>query len=320
MISPSIDNTTKDGVLSPQERRPVDHMLFFDSALEREYSRWAEKIGKDDPYDSRTTVGVHDVLKAHFLILDFFSQDQSGEGVGGVGPKDLHLLHSAVYRQFVSFGGRDKWQSPIEKCATLMYGLVKDHPFHDANKRTGFLTTLLFLQKLGRTPTIKQKEFEDFVVDVADNQIEKYARYKYLKLKTNDPVVEFIADYLKRNTREIDHTAYTVTFHELRQILKPYDFELSSPKGNHIDIVKISYRPKYFGLIGPDVRVENRVAQVGFPGWKRQVTKAALKTVREATGLTAEHGYDSKTFFKGADPMHALIEQYSEPLRRLADR
>lgn len=295
-------------------------MLFYDAALEREYFRWVGKIGSDDPYKSRSTIGLHEVLRAHFLILDFFSQDQNGEGVGGVGPKDIDLLHSAVYRQFVSFGGKDKWPSPLEKCATLMYGIVKDHPFHDANKRTGFLTMLLFLERLRRVPRIKQKEFEDFVVEVADNQLDKYARYRDLRLVSQDPEVQFIADYLKRNTREVDHRSYTVTFHELNQILKPYGFELVNPRGNYIDVVQISHRPRFLGLLGRSVRIESRIAQIGFPGWKRQVTKAALKTVREATGLTAANGYDSKTFYQGADPLHSLIDTYAEPLRRLADR
>lgn len=295
-------------------------MLFLDSNIEREYKRWIEAVGNQDPYATRDTVGLHDVLRAHFLILDFFSTERGGEGVGGVGPKDLNLLHSAVYRQFISLGGKEKWPSPLEKCATLMYGIVKDHPFHDANKRTSFLTTLFFLDKLGRIPRIKQKEFEDFVVEIADDQLEKYPRYREAKGSVHDPEVRFIADYLKRNTREIDHQTYTVTFHELNQLIRPYGFELSTPKGNYIDVVKAEYRPKFLGLLGPKIRHEVRLAQVGFPGWKRQVTRAALKTVREATGLTASNGYDSKTFFQGADPLHTLIDTYAEPLRRLSNR
>ena len=108
-------------------------MEFLNADVEREYARWVALVGVDDPYTSRNTVGLHQVLRAHFLIVDFFSQE--GGGVGGVGPKSLDLLHSAIYRQFVSFGGKDKWAEPLEKCATLLFGLVKDHPFHDANKR-----------------------------------------------------------------------------------------------------------------------------------------------------------------------------------------
>ncbi len=275
-------------------------------------------MGGDDPYTSKETVGLHQVLKAHFLIVDFFAQE--GGGVGGVGPKSIDLLHSAIYRQFVSYGGKDKWATPLEKCATLLFGLVKDHPFHDANKRTAFLVTLLQLERLGRMPRIKQREFEDFVVEVADNKLQKYARFREALDEENDPEIRFIADFLKRNTRDIDRRSYTVTFHELNQIIKKHNFELVSPSGNFINLVQVEYRPKYLGILGPKIRRETRVAQIGFPGWKKQVGKGALKTVRDATRLTPEKGYDSKTFFHGADPLHVLIDTYAEPLRRLADR
>lgn len=147
-----------------------------------------------------------------------------------------------------------------------------------------------------------------------------YPRYKDMKDGAEDPDIVFIADFLKRNTREVDRTIYTITYHELNQNLKRYDFELVSPVGNYIDLVKVELRHKYLGILGPKIRKERRIAQIGFPGWKNQVGKGALKTVREAARLDSKHGYDSKMFFQGADPLHVLIDQYSEPLRRLADR
>lgn len=295
------------------------NMLFFNKQLEAELQRWIEKV-PEDPYDTKVTIGLHDVLRAHFLILDFFSQEVNGEGIGGIGPKSLDLLQSAVYRQFIAYDGHDRWPTPFEKVATLLFGIVKNHPFHDANKRTGFLTTLLFLNQMSRVPKIKQKELEDFVVDIADDKLSKYARYKSLQDKVDDPEIQFIADFLKRSTRDIDNRAYSVTFHELNQILKRHGFELVSPKGNFIDVAKIEAREE--GSVGPhsSTVVETKLAQVGFPGWKKQVTKGAIRTVRESTGLTHANGYDSITFFQGADPVNALIDKYSEPLRRLANR
>lgn len=293
-------------------------MDFLNTDVEKEYLRWIGLVGCNDPYTSKETVGLHQVLKAHFLIVDFFAQE--GGGVGGVGPKSVDLLHSAIYRQFVSYGGKDKWVTPLEKCATLLFGLVKDHPFHDANKRTAFLVTLLQLERLGRMPRIKQREFEDFVVEVADNKLQKYARFREAQDEENDPEIRFIADFLKRNTRDIDKRSYTVTFHELNQIIKKHNFELVSPSGNFINLVQVEFRPKFLGILGQKVRRETRLAQIGFPGWKKQVGKGAMKTVRDATRLTHEKGYDSKTFFHGADPLHVLIDTYAVPLRRLADR
>jgi len=293
-------------------------MDFLHPDIEKEYLRWVSLVGSDDPYTSRDTVGLHEVLRAHFLIVDFFVEQANG--VGGIGPKSVDLLHSAIYRQFVSFGGKDKWSGTYEKCATLLFGLVKDHPFHDANKRTAFLVTLYQLDRLNRTPRASQREFEDFIVEVADNRLARYARYRDLAKEEEDAEILFIADFLKRNTREIDRRAYTITYHELNQILKKYGFELVNQHKNFIDVVRVEHKPRYLGIIGPKVRKEYRLAQIGFPGWKRQVGKGALKTVRESTELTAQRGYDSKTFFEGADPLHTLIDMYSEPLRRLADR
>lgn len=55
-----------------------------------------EHFGEHDPYDTDGNIGLHDVLRAHFLIADYFYSE--GYGIGGIGPRDPHLLHSAVYR------------------------------------------------------------------------------------------------------------------------------------------------------------------------------------------------------------------------------
>lgn len=290
---------------------------FLHSDIEQEYQRWAALLGPDDPYTGRHTVGLHEVLRAHFLIADFFVEQDYG--IGGIGPKSVDLLHSSIYRQFVSFGGKDKWPGMYEKCATLLFGLVKDHPFHDANKRTAFLVTLYQLDRLNRTPRVSQRDFEDFIVEVADNSLKRYPRYRELAKEEQDAEILFIADFLKRNTRDVDRRTYAVTYHELNQILKRYGFELVNHNKNYIDVVRVEYKSKFLGL-GPTVRKEYRLTQINFPGWKKQVGKGTLKAVRDATGLTPQRGYDSQSFFQGVDPLHSLIDTYSEPLRRLADR
>jgi len=251
------------------------------------------------------------------LIVDYFAQQQNG--IGGVGPRDKDLLHSAVYRPFTCYGGKEKWQTIYEKCATLLFGLVKDHPFHDANKRTGLLVTVFYLEKLNRTPTIKQRELENFIVDIADNKLERYPRFRELQKKSHDPEVFFIADFLRRNTREIDKKSRTVTFHELNGILRLHGFELQNTSKNYVDVVRIESKRTLFGF-GPTKLRETKIAQIGFPGWKSQVGRGAIKTVRDATGLTHDQGYDSRVFFDHADSLNLLINEYAEPLRRLAYR
>lgn len=292
-------------------------MQFLHPNVEAEFERWIRIIGPE-PYDTRNAVGIHDVLRAHFLIVDFFME--SDYGIGGVGPRDLTLLHSAIYRQFTAYGIREKWVEPLQKCATLLFGLVKDHPFHDANKRTAFLVTLYQLDSLGRTPRVSQKEFEDFIVEIADNQLGKHARFNAIKEREADAEIVFIHDFLKRNTREIDKRVYTVTYHVLNQILKRYGYELTNPDNNYIDLVRVEYSRGFLGLRRNPIRKETRIRTVGFPGWKKQVGRDTLNVIRKESGLVPERGYDSKVFFEGSDPLSALISMYEGPLRRLANR
>ena len=169
------------------------------------YDWWRKQIGEGEPYKGTNILGIHDVLRAHFLIVDFFASRLHENPVGLIGPRDLGLLHSAVLRQLVSYGGRDKWKEDIEIIATLFYGLIKNHPFHDGNKRTALLCALYHLQQCHRTPIAPQKDLERVTLYVADNLLDKYPRYRdFQKRWKADADVLFLAHWFKKNTRLID--------------------------------------------------------------------------------------------------------------------
>lgn len=50
-----------------------------------------------------------------------------------------------LHRTFQTFGGEELYPSMLEKASRLGYGLIKNHPFVDGNKRTGTHTMLAFL-------------------------------------------------------------------------------------------------------------------------------------------------------------------------------
>jgi death-on-curing protein len=286
--------------------------LFHNKAVEAEYRRWVTEIGPADPYITKVTIGIHEVLQAHFLLADFFST--IGEGIGGVGPKNLNLLHSALSRQFAQFGGKPKWNDRIVVCASLMFGLINNHPFHDANKRTAFLTAILHLQKIGRTPIISHQEFEDFTVRIADHQLGAYPGYDDIDAVKDDRDVIFIAQFLKRATRQIDLRTKFITYNDLDKILRKRGMFLDNPKGNRIDLMS------RVDLDGVALSLPKRIAHVGFHGWSREVSRKDIDIVREASRLDARHGYDSQAFFNGLDDPLTLIKKYREPLERLAFR
>lgn len=282
-----------------------------------EYDRWRVQLGADDPYAGPDTLGIQDVLRAHFLIADFFYRE--GAGIGGIGPKSLNLLHSAVSRQCFGLGQKRKWTDKFDICATLLFGLVKNHAFHDANKRTAFLCALLYLYRQGRIPAVDHQDIEDFIVDVADNALHKYARYKDLVKDGNrDAEVIMISKYLRSKTRELDKRTYTITFRDLEHILRGYGYEMSHPHNNFIDVIRVEDIPGGW-FTNPRVR-RQKIMSLGFPGWTRQVAKGDIKAVRQATNLTHERGIDSQAFFNGVEDLHTLIAHYQDPLRRLSQR
>ena len=284
-------------------------LQFANADVQREYDRWLSAFGPADPYLTKVTIGIHEVLEAHFLLVDFFFG--IGEGIGGVGPKYPNLLHSALSRQFVEFGGKPKWNDRIAICATLLYGLVKNHPFYDANKRTGFLTSILHLQKIGRTPIVSHTEFEDFIVDISDDNLTSYTGYDPHK---DDAEVSFITYYLKKSTRQIDLRTKHITYNDLDKILRKRGMSLQHPDGNRIDLMRHS------DLDGIALSTSKRIAHIGFHGWSREVSEKDIKIVREASRLDARHGYDSQAFFNGMEDPLTLIKKYKEPLERLAFR
>lgn len=292
-------------------------ILIDNEPVRNEFERWCNHFGEADPYVSDDTIGMKDVLRAHFLVADYFYG--KGYGIAALGPRDPDLLHSAVYRQFVSYDGIDKWQDPYERCATLVFGIIKDHPFHDANKRTGLLVLLYFLTKLNRIPTVKQKHLEDLVVKIAENSLRKSRRQQDIKKRTDDPEIYNIADFLKKYSRKRDNRYYTITYKELDHRLREYGYCLNNPHKSSIDVCRIRIRKALFGLGKTRTELE-RVSQIGFHSWNKQVGKNTISKVRRVTKLTPEKGVDSDVFFRSADPLYTLISEYHGPLERLAYR
>ena len=64
---------------------------------------------------------------------------------GTDGIRDEGLLDSAVNAPFQSFGGIELYPTILEKAARLGFGLIRNHPFIDGNKRIGVHVMLVFL-------------------------------------------------------------------------------------------------------------------------------------------------------------------------------
>jgi death-on-curing protein len=195
-----------------------------------------------------------------------------------------------------------------------MYGLIMNHPFHDANKRTAFLTALLHLQKIGRTPTIEGQKFEDFTVAIADHKLDQYEFYGRKGGAKDEMDIAAIAHFLRRNSRDIDLKFKFITYNRLKTIIGRHGLILDNQEHNRIDVIKI--REEDGRVLSKPVRI----TKIGFHGWKNEVSPKDIHILRLAAKLDVGDGYDSQSFFNGVESPLNLIRKYQEPLKRLAYR
>ncbi len=83
-------------------------------------------------------LGEKEILYMHSqLILASGGED---------GVRDMNLLLSAIEAPFQSFDNMYLYPTLTEKASRLAYGIIKNHPFLDGNKRIGVLVMLVFLE------------------------------------------------------------------------------------------------------------------------------------------------------------------------------
>ncbi|MNN82776.1 Toxin Doc [compost metagenome] len=83
------------------------------------------------------------------------------------GIKDLAFLESAVHRPSQSLFGEDAYPSIFDMASALLESLVKNHCFHNGNKRTAYLSVKSFLLLNGYHLRMERLFAVEFIVDIA---------------------------------------------------------------------------------------------------------------------------------------------------------
>ena len=99
---------------------------------------------------------------------------------GASGVRDEGLLQSALARakQLAAYGdGADI----IDMAAAYTAGIVKNHPFVDGNKRTGFVVGILFLETNGFCFTASESASADAVLALAAGKLDEAGYSAFLR-------------------------------------------------------------------------------------------------------------------------------------------
>ena len=90
---------------------------------------------------------------------------------GSSGIRDEGMLESALSNPFQFFGDVELYPSIQAKAAQLCFGIVKNHPMIDGNKRLGTHVMLVFMALNGYELLYTQQELSSAILDLAAGKI-----------------------------------------------------------------------------------------------------------------------------------------------------
>lgn len=108
-------------------------------------------------------ISEKEVLEIHAILIERFG--------GAEGVRDKELLDSALNRPYQTFDGKELCPSPIDKAAAIIESIVKNHPFADGNKRTGYVLARLLLMKDQLDIHADQEQKYQFVISISKGEL-----------------------------------------------------------------------------------------------------------------------------------------------------
>lgn len=154
-------------------------------------------------------LSVEEVLIIHFLAMDgFFVDYEEGTSKEQAGIKNTKDFLSAVNLPKQTFGGKDLYPTVLKKAATLMRSLIKNHPFHNGNKRTAVLATILFLEMNYLNVTAPETKMFRLAMSIVYTKpvisinrivrtLDKYTKDEYISRGQRNHIKKFLNDLLK---------------------------------------------------------------------------------------------------------------------------
>ena len=248
---------------------------------------------------------VDEVNGIHNALVDDFAR--TADPIDPPGVRNEHLIESAVFRPHTGLAGILKYPTVETSAAALLCALIHDHPFHNGNKRTALVSTLVFLDENGLVLTCSEDQLFRFVLLVAKHKVAKDRRYY-----SSDYETLAVAEQLYKWSRVVRKAERTMTFLKLRPILEGYDCTVSIKSGRAVVVREAPQRPRRFFS-----RRQLR-SDVPYRDDGTDVPLSVIKKVRRDLELDHEHGYDESDFYsKKPLRIDGFIAKYRKTLVRL---
>lgn len=114
-------------------------------------------------------------------VVQAIHKRQLAEHGGSEGIRDLGLLDSALARaQNLFFYSIEEMSFP-RLAAAYAFGIARNHPFVDGNKRTAFIVCMLFLKMNGCVVHATQEKLYDVFTSLADGSLSEENLWQWLE-------------------------------------------------------------------------------------------------------------------------------------------
>lgn len=104
------------------------------------------------------------LIRMNVLLIEQFSPQED------IGVRDFGALNMIVTQPQQTLYGEEIYPAFEEKAAILLINIIQRHPFHNGNKRTGFMALDTFLKLNGFTLSLSDDEKVELAVSIATHR------------------------------------------------------------------------------------------------------------------------------------------------------
>jgi len=122
------------------------------------------------------TITLENAERIHEVLAEYFNKSEP-DPILPTGVREGGLLESALNRLNTSMFNKkgltvEKYPDLDQKAAALLYGLIKNHPFYNGNKRTALAVCLVFYDINGATINATEKDLFSFITKIAAGKLD----------------------------------------------------------------------------------------------------------------------------------------------------
>ena len=287
-------------------------------------SSFNTKNGKVHCLDKECILDLHALLSKNIVLI------KEMDPVEPPGVKNIGMLESAIGRQSVGSGSYYKYDNCFSNAATLVYGVIKNHAFHNGNKRAGLLALIkhLYVNGYVLSPSLKGDDLYDFLIAVADSKLKEFwlprrKRYRVIPPKgrkiedpwDDDTNINFMQVWIKNNSTPQSNTFKgSIKVSTLKRVLANKNIFLEQ-RGNSIEVY-LEKENTFLGLGFGKKKQNIRMYSLGDNS--TNIDKQTLQTIRREFKLTKSDGVDNEFFYDEEAFLDEEIKAYKSIIYRLS--